>query len=168
MRMWKRALLGASLTCIAAVALVACSSESPTATPVPTPTPQPTPTQGPTVGPTAVPSTALTPVTREEKDLSGNINLKVGQELNVSLASNPSTGFRWDLADPQPNSAIIQKVKNEYKPPERQIPGAGGTDVWTFRGVAKGQATVNLKYFRSFDPPTTAPAKQVSFAVVVE
>ncbi len=164
MRMWKRALLGASLTCIAAVALVACSSESPTATPVPTPTPPPTPTPVATVAQPV----SLAPVTRDESSLSGNINLKVGQELNVSLASNPSTGFRWDLADPQPNSAIIQKVKNEYKPPERQIPGAGGTDVWTFRGVAKGQATVNLKYFRSFDPPTTAPAKQVSFAVVVE
>jgi len=43
------------------------------------------------------------------------IEVKVGQEFNITLESNPSTGYGWQLSKPL-NETIINLIGSEFKP----------------------------------------------------
>ena len=45
--------------------------------------------------------------------------------------------------------------------------GAGGTEVWTFVGKSAGDGTLELKYWRSFEP-TATPAGTFEVKIGVE
>ena len=55
------------------------------------------------------------------------LTLHVGDTLSVSLAENPSTGFRWDLkTSPSRNSkSLPTHSKAAEVPPEQEEPTAG-------------------------------------------
>lgn len=108
-------------------------------------------------------------VNRNESELADPITLAVGQQARITLSSNRTTGFAWGLAEPL-DEKVVKLVGSEYVSPTPTpgLTGAGGSEVWTFAGAGAGQTTVKLKYFRSFDPPTTPPGRQVSVAVTVK
>ena len=97
------------------------------------------------------------------KDSGSHQTLAVGQKLAVSLESNPTTGYRWAL-----DGALPPVLRREGEPAytsSSSLPGAGGTEVWTFVGVSAGSGTLKLKYWRSFEPTATPPQ---SFEVSVD
>jgi len=84
------------------------------------------------------------------------IELEVGQELMIPLKSNPTTGYRWELAKPL-DEDILELVEKEYKEPETDLVGADGEEAWTFRAIHKGGTAVALEYVRPWEkngPPT--------------
>jgi predicted secreted protein len=57
------------------------------------------------------------------------IEAATGQEFTISLASNPSTGYRWQMAKPL-DETIVKSVRNNYQAPARKageppMPGSG-------------------------------------------
>lgn len=83
------------------------------------------------------------------------IEVPAGHLLVITLESNPTTGFRWELSEPV-DEGILALIQSEYKPGERAkqnppIPGAGGTEVWTFEALTAGEATVSLAYSRPWE-----------------
>ena len=96
------------------------------------------------------------------------IAAKVGQEFTITLPSNPTTGFRWALVG-TPDSARVALVGDgsRYVNTEGNQPGAGGVEIWTFRGVGAGQATITLQYSRPNDP-NIAPGPTETFTVNVQ
>ena len=83
-------------------------------------------------------------VTGEEvsmkKGTSGLFDVVVGEEFSFTLASNATTGYHWELAEPL-NEAIVKLVGSQYQAPNTNLLGAGGQEVWTFRAVGAGQTT---------------------------
>jgi inhibitor of cysteine peptidase len=68
--------------------------------------------------------------------------------LTVSLCSNPTTGFKWELTEVT-DEAVLEYEGNEYIPPEATgAVGAGGKEVWTFQVLRPGESTISMEYSR--------------------
>ncbi len=76
----------------------------------------------------------------------------VGEELTVTLGSNPTTGFQW-LEDAEiSDESIIKQVSHEFVGPGiDKPPGTPGEEVWTFKALNKGTVNVLLEYRRSWN-----------------
>ena len=120
-------------------------------------------------GCTSKPSTSVktnpeppAPIALSAKDSGSTQTMQVGQQLRLSLDSNPTTGYQWTVDDiPAP---LAQSDEATFTASSGAI-GSGGTEVWTFVARAAGQGTLKLKYSRSFEA-TTPPVK--SFEVKVD
>jgi inhibitor of cysteine peptidase len=95
------------------------------------------------------------------------VDASVNQILNITLDSNVTTGFKWNLVT-EPDAKILKFVSSEYVPPAPSSTprvGAGGTEVWKFQAVGAGSTTFKLAYFRPFDPKDVAKEFSVTVAV---
>jgi len=99
--------------------------------------------------------TPSSPMELTTKDSGSHRTLAVGQQLTVSLDSNPSTGYRWALDGALPGT--LQQVGAPKYTDTSHALGGGGTEVWTFKAIAKGSGSLKLKYWRSFEPTATPP-----------
>ena len=76
--------------------------------------------------------------------------------LQVTLCSNPTTGFEWKLTDVTGQSRV-EFVSKEYVPPTaNEIAGADGTEVWTFAVHQMGGATISMEYSQPWEGGTKA------------
>src|SRR5579862_8254202 len=94
------------------------------------------------------------------------IDLRVGDGVKVTLAENPSTGYKWEfLGRPEPLCVIVHDayVANTAI----GTVGSGGVHNWEFRAVDKGTTTVNLVYRRPWEKDV-APAQTFVLTVVVK
>lgn len=64
----------------------------------------------------------------------------------LKLEANSTTGFLWDYELSE--DGIVQVVKDEYKEDENKegLVGVGGTQIYEFKGLHKGEVTVSLQY----------------------
>jgi inhibitor of cysteine peptidase len=83
-----------------------------------------------------------------QKQISRSTDLAVGDFLQVSLGSNPSTGFRWaeqmQISDPK----VLAQTGHEVIAPTGTQPGAAGSEVWMLQAMAPGNTTVSTTYSR--------------------
>jgi inhibitor of cysteine peptidase len=84
-------------------------------------------------------------------DNGRQIEVEVDQILVISLESNPTTGFGWELVEPE--DPILQLMgEAEFQPSEsKEIVGAGGTQIFHFKAVGIGQTTLTLVYRRPWE-----------------
>jgi len=99
----------------------------------------------------ASPPSAPQPAGTGAGDTPQTVEARVGQPFSVTLPSNPTTGYSWALAQPL-DDAILQLVQNSYQRAGPAMPGAGGTEVWTFEPLCAGYTTIALKYRRPWEP----------------
>ncbi|PYS79634.1 MAG: hypothetical protein DMF66_02050 [Acidobacteria bacterium] len=75
------------------------------------------------------------------------IELTAGQEFELTLRENPSTGFRWRVtADGSPACAL---VRDGFRAPNEGRPGQGGSHIWQFRAAQAGQGRIEMSYTRT-------------------
>ena len=101
-----------------------------------------------------------------EADNGGQIELELGKLLVVTLESNPSTGYQWELIEN--NESILKQFgQTEYKPAETSNPrvGGGGWDIFRFKAVSAGQTTLEFVYHRSWED--AEPLETFSIQVTV-
>ncbi|HZQ06214.1 MAG TPA: protease inhibitor I42 family protein [Anaerolineae bacterium] len=96
-------------------------------------------------------SSSTPPVMIGEGDNNSTQAVSVGQELQVTLPSNPTTGYSWNLTQ-NPDPQILLAIGSHYNAPAQQIPGKGGTETWSFRGTRAGTTSFTLVYLRPFAP----------------
>ena len=84
-------------------------------------------------------------------DNGRQIEVEVDQTLVISLESNPTTGFSWELIEFE--DPILQSMgEAEFQPSEsNEVVGAGGTEIFRFKTVGKGQTTLTLVYRRPWE-----------------
>src|SRR5580704_16539832 len=86
-----------------------------------------------------------------DKGYSGRtLDLRVGDGVKVTLAENPTTGYKWEfLSKPEPICVIVTDayVANT----SIGTVGSGGVHNWDFRAVDKGTTTVSLAYRRPWE-----------------
>lgn len=95
----------------------------------------------------------------------GPVEVGVGQQVTLELASNPTTGYSWELTS-APDTAVVRIVSDTYVPPAAQIPGAGGVQRIVLEGVAAGEATLDFGYRRPWETDVP-PSETASFDVTV-
>ena len=98
-------------------------------------------------------------VSLEEKQLGRcPVQLHVGQTLTITLPSNPTTGFRWEVADAAPG--VLRSLGPEvYEAPEDVgLVGAGGQSNWRYQVYQAGTGHLLMHYRRPWEAEV-APAK---------
>ena len=86
--------------------------------------------------------------------INRDVTLAVGNTLEVSLAANHSTPYRWtdptQIADP----TVVQQTSHQYVAPNPppNVVGAPGTEVWEFKALKAGTTAIATDYTMSTDP----------------
>ena len=76
------------------------------------------------------------------------VKTQAGDILEIRLPENATTGYRWALDDPDTALFAADSTAADYP---KAAPGSGGTAILRVRTVAKGEGTLRLKYWRSFE-----------------
>lgn len=86
-----------------------------------------------------------------------SVTLRVGEGVEIALAENASTGFRWGPPPGRPatSSPILREVDEIFAAPG-QRPGMPGVRSFRFETVAPGSADLELEYRRAWQ--ASAPA----------
>lgn len=80
-------------------------------------------------------------------DSGGFRTVPVGEQLIVTLAENPSTGYRWEVAV---DDEFLQVVDDRYVA-SVDLPGASGTRGLTFKTLRPGNAALTLERRRAWE-----------------
>ena len=157
------------------VASAACAGGAAPTSTAPTTAIKPTapPTQ-PGLAPTAVAAPvapARTPAQPAASQILAPIakEVAVGDQFSVTLDSNATTGFRWQLAAPLDES-VVKLAASQYLAPTPSggapLVGAGGREIWTFQAIGAGKTTFSLQYTRPWETDV-APARVQNVEVAV-
>ncbi len=73
-----------------------------------------------------------------------HVVVRTGELVAVTLCSNASTGFSWQ--PPTFASANLKLVGHATRAPANPLPGAAGTETFTFRILHLGASAVSLSY----------------------
>lgn len=87
----------------------------------------------------------------------------MGQTVELSLASNPSTGYSW-LYSQKPDAGLLEETGHEYRQ-ESQLIGAGGREFWCFKAIRAGVARLSLWYARPWE--SCAPANKFAVDIII-
>jgi inhibitor of cysteine peptidase len=80
----------------------------------------------------------------ESNHRSGEFEVEVGDKIRVELCSDQTTGFQWDYEMTVEN--VLREEDHDFEEPEGDVPGAAGTELWTFEAVAAGTTVVQMEY----------------------
>lgn len=89
----------------------------------------------------------------DEADSLSEVSLDVSDQVEVSLESNPTTGYSWELG-PLPDG--LQLVSSDFEEPGGSLVGAAGTQVFVLDVVGPGSGILRFEYVRVFDDPIVA------------
>ncbi|MCP4117526.1 MAG: protease inhibitor I42 family protein [Desulfobacteraceae bacterium] len=89
-------------------------------------------------------------LTEEDSGITAEVNIET--KIIIELPSNPSTGYRWEYANPDDNfifqdgeSIFIENDDCKY------LVGCGGKEEFIFRASRTGNGIISLVYRRSFE-----------------
>lgn len=111
--------------------------------------------------------TGCGPAKEVEVDASANgsqIDLHKGQTLVITLASNPTTGYQWEVIEL--DESILRQMGEAEFQSESDLPGSGGVEIFRFQAVSAGQAALELVYHRPWEEDEE-PLETFSLQVVV-
>ena len=99
----------------------------------------------------------------DESADGGQVTLQVGQTLIVALASNPSTGYTWEIAEVDP--MVLTLTKEDFIA-DSDLVGAPGTQLFYFKALKTGQTSLQMVYHRPWETGVE-PADTFSITVQV-
>lgn len=93
-----------------------------------------------------------------------------GDVVRLTLDSNATTGFQWQLVG-NTNEAAVTLLDNQYVAPEESegepLLGAGGREEWAFKAASEGKSELRLEYSQPWEGGTKAD-KTFTLTVVVK
>lgn len=75
------------------------------------------------------------------------IQVSAGERFAVVLAGNPSTGYTWQVSTDEHH---LELLGQDFEPRGPGV-GAGGHEIFYFRALSPGQATIDCEYRRPWD-----------------
>jgi predicted secreted protein len=99
-----------------------------------------------------------------ENDSGKSVEIHVGDELEVILPGNPTTGYVWEVSSL--DSSILMLGKAEFIANNKSI-GSGGMEIIKFHAIAAGTSSVSLIYHRSFEL-NIPPLKTFEMTVIIK
>ena len=97
------------------------------------------------------PAQSSPPAVTVTEDGSGRaqVQVRVGQELDIRLGANPTTGHTWRYRPDPP--ALLRLMSRRFEPSTARtppVPGAGGVQVFVFAATAAGTERLRFEYRR--------------------
>jgi inhibitor of cysteine peptidase len=88
-----------------------------------------------------------------EEDSGSTVNENLGEEFNVRLAENPSTGYSWNMT----SSDGLELIRDEYIPSSTpgMVVGSGGIHSFSYRAEGTGEQMLHGEYRRPWVPAGT-------------
>ncbi len=94
--------------------------------------------------------TPTKPVNLTAADKGSQVNVKVGDQIVVTLDGNPSTGYTWEAQGL--DTTIFEQVgAATFVSSNPGQVGAGGSLTLTFKAMKTGTAALNLVYHRPWE-----------------
>lgn len=81
-------------------------------------------------------------------DNGKTVQAHVGDEINIALDANPTTGYGWSV---EKSGGTLLTLKQSNYAASSSAVGSGGTETLTFVAKSAGTANLQLKYWRSFE-----------------
>lgn len=95
------------------------------------------------------------------------ITLEPGEEFDIVLEANPSTGYRWEIDPEIDGTALVEVVGEPSFVSQSDLPGSGGKTTFTFRALEEGSGLLKLKFWRSFEPEAE-PLRYFEVHIIIE
>jgi uncharacterized protein YggE len=86
---------------------------------------------------------------------SSSMTAFVGEDFSVTLDSNPSTGYEWNVSAIA-NDQLVKFVKSDFTQSDSELLGAGGKQTLTFQALKEGKTTIVLDYARPWEKENPA------------
>jgi inhibitor of cysteine peptidase len=94
-----------------------------------------------------------------------DVTLKTGDELELTLPGNPTTGYTWQKVA---GDEKILAQNSDYKyTPDTKLIGSGGKFVFTFKAATAGETRLRFAYQRTFEK-NIPPVKIFEVTVIVK
>lgn len=102
------------------------------------------------------------------EDQGRTVELAAGETLLVTLESNPTTGYSWQVSEVD-EAVLKRKGEPEYKQRagSEGLVGAGGAETFRFEAAGAGRTTLTLVYARPWEQDVP-PVETYSIVVVVK
>lgn len=101
-----------------------------------------------------------------QKKAKTDYELSKNETFEVTLKSNPSTGYSWkwikNNASKKVDSVGSIYVQDKSAP---GMTGVGGNEIWKFKGIQTGVDTLKFEYCRSWEPNSTVETKKISVKI---
>jgi inhibitor of cysteine peptidase len=98
-----------------------------------------------------------------QQDVS-EITIPVGGTTDVTLKSNPTTGYSWFWAN-RSSVRCVDSSFYQYTPDKTDRVGSGGVEMFRFKGIAKGTDTVVMEYRRPWESNPPAEIRKIIIRV---
>ena len=92
-----------------------------------------------------------TTITIKENDQKEKYIIKKGDNIEIVLNANPSTGYKWQVVNIDNSKLKIVDETYISKKVNRDIVGSGGNKVYLFSVIDKGNTIIEFEYFRPFE-----------------
>ena len=99
-----------------------------------------------------------------ENDSGKKIEILVGDELEVKLPGNPTTGYVWEVNSLDSN--VLSLGKADFIANSKAI-GSGGMEIIKFHAIAAGTSIVRLIFHRPFEH-NIPPLRTFEVTVIVK
>lgn len=106
-------------------------------------------------------------VSVNESSSGKQVEIAAGGTLTVTLESNQTTGFQWELKSVGDTSVLQSQGGNYEAPEDTGMVGAGGEEVWTFKALKPGNSSLSMEYSQPWDGGTKA-GQTFNLTVVVK
>jgi inhibitor of cysteine peptidase len=102
-----------------------------------------------------------------DADNGKQISMRPGEILTLTLESNPTTGYSWQVMELD-RAVLTQEGDPEYKQSSgaEGLVGAGGTETFRFKAVGSSETTLELGYMRPWE--SVPPVETFTIQVDVE
>jgi inhibitor of cysteine peptidase len=84
-----------------------------------------------------------------ERNKGQTFNVRQGDPIVFSLAENPSTGYRWEIAIE--DAHVVKLQGSDFVTSPRANIGAGGTRTFTLEALLPGTSMVRLTLRRAWE-----------------
>jgi predicted secreted protein len=98
-----------------------------------------------------------------EADNGKTIHLRLDQTLELSLPTNPSTGYTWQYVQ-NPNPDILKETRH-FLLTRSKSPGSPSQEYWIYQPVGIGATTIVLQYSRSWSKEPPAKTFQINITI---
>jgi len=98
-------------------------------------------------------------------DHGSEVTVSKGQIVELQLASNPSTGYTWEISELD-TDLLDWSGEVEYTS-QSDLAGAGGVEIFRFKARNTGRSQLSLIYHRSWEEDVE-PETVFTITVIVE
>ena len=108
------------------------------------------------------PPQLLPPVKVTGADHKQTVRVVPGQQLDIELEGNPSTGYNWHFT--RLDRKRLELVDRTDQPRFKHRLGSPTVMIFHLKALASGVTTVKMAYYRSWEGPSKA-VKSIEFTV---